>query len=260
MLPPVGRSRRRTRRASGQLAWIPLGSFEEPRLDATSERHLVALPPPPAAPGDPIAALGRDGALGLVVEMASGCPNHWQIGLLRRAVRLGRRVWVFWPEEGLVECVTPERLGSYRRHWLVINFYRFVAEPVMRLAAGPRRISYALGDMPPRAMPGWIVRRMWRMIWPATAAATMAEGDHPPPAGSEEPHVAPMVGTRSAWERCARPARSRKPSRFRRSPPFPISGSRFAAAASISGRTSGRRSSPAAATATPATSRRSWPR
>ena len=58
-----------------------LGSFEEPRLDATSERHLVALPPPPAAPGDPIAALGRDGALGLVVEMASGCPNHWQIGL-----------------------------------------------------------------------------------------------------------------------------------------------------------------------------------
>ena len=89
-----------------------LGTLDEPRLDATSERHLVALPPPAVAPGDPIAALARDGGSGLVVEVATGCPNHRQIGLLRRALRLRRRVWVFWPEEGLVECVTAERLGS----------------------------------------------------------------------------------------------------------------------------------------------------
>ena len=42
-------------------------------------------------------------------------------------------------------------------------------------------------------MPGWIVRRMWRMIWPATAAGTMAEADQPVTGGSAEPHVAPMV-------------------------------------------------------------------
>ena len=140
------------------------GMLEEPRLDATTERHLLALPPPAVAPGNPITALDRDPALGMVVEAASGCPSHRQIRQLGRALELRRRVWVFWPEEGVVECVTPERLGSYRRHWLVINFYRFVAEPVLRVAAGPRRLSYALRDMPPREMPGWIVKRIGRML------------------------------------------------------------------------------------------------
>ena len=78
-----------------------IGTLEEPRLDATSERHLVALPPPVVAPGDPIAALGRDTATGMVVEIASGSPNHRQIRLLRRALALRRRVWVFWPEDSL---------------------------------------------------------------------------------------------------------------------------------------------------------------
>jgi len=162
------------------------GTLEEPRLDATSERHLVALPPPSATPGDPIASLARDTALGIVIEMATGCPSRRQMKLLGRALRLRRRVWVFWPEEGLVECVTPERLGSYRRHWFMINFYRFAAEPVMRWAAGPRRLSYALRDMPPREMPGWIVRRIGRML-SRPAAAT--RGDAP-----ENDHAsAPMV-------------------------------------------------------------------
>jgi hypothetical protein len=151
-----------------------VGTLEEPRLEATSERHLVALPPPAVAPGHPIAALRRDTAAGLVVEMANGCPNHRQIRLLGRALALRRRVWVYWPEEGLVECVTPDRLGSYRRHWLVINFYRFVSEPVMRVVAGPRRLSYALRNMPTREMPGWIVRRIGRMFRPETAVGRSA--------------------------------------------------------------------------------------
>ncbi|PYQ96141.1 MAG: hypothetical protein DMF97_15840, partial [Acidobacteria bacterium] len=173
-----------------------VGTLEEPRLDATSERHLVALPPPVVAPGDPIAALGRDAAPGMVVEIASGCPNHRQIRLLGRALALRRRVWVFWPEEGLVECVTEDRLGSYRRHWLVINFYRFVAEPVMRVVAGPRRLGYALRNMPPREMPGWIVRRIGRMFRPETAVVEAPAADpRSPLVGTAAPQVAqpPMV-------------------------------------------------------------------
>ena len=239
-----------------------LGSFEEPRLDATSERHLVRAAAAPGGAWRSARRAGRDGALGLVVEMASGCPNHWQIGLLRRAVRLGRRVWLFWPEEGAVECVTPERLGSYRRHWLVLILPLHGRACDARWPAGPAaRISYALGDMPPRAMPGWLVKRMLAMIGPATAAPMTGRRRSPSPAGSEEPHRrADAFGTRSAWERCARPARSRRPFRFRRSRRLPIAAVRFAAAASISAPISGRRSFRAAATATPATSRRSWRR
>ena len=171
-----------------------LGTLEEPRLDATSERHLVALPPPPVAPGEPIAVLRRDAALGMVVELDRGCPSHRQIRLLKRAVALGRRVWVYWPEEGLVECVTRERLGSYRRHWLMINVYRLVAEPVTRGAAVPRRLSYALRDMPPREMPGWMVRRVARvMSRPRTATGTASDDGHPSQPGSDTPALPPMV-------------------------------------------------------------------
>ena len=75
------------------------GTLDEPRLDTTSERHLVALPPPSLLAGDPIAALGSDAALGVVVEMTAGSPSRSQIRLLTRALRQRRRAWVFWPEE-----------------------------------------------------------------------------------------------------------------------------------------------------------------
>ena len=137
-----------------------MGALDEPRLDATSERHLVALPPPDTAAADPIAALRRAASLGLVVELAGGCPTRVQLRLLSRVLKLRRRAWVFWPEEGVVECVTWDRLASYHRHRLVSAFYQTLAEPVMRLASGPRRLSYALRDVPPRQMPGWVAKRI----------------------------------------------------------------------------------------------------
>jgi hypothetical protein len=48
------------------------GILEDPRLDATTERHSIALAPPPVAAGDPAAALARDAALGLVIEVGAG--------------------------------------------------------------------------------------------------------------------------------------------------------------------------------------------
>jgi glycosyltransferase involved in cell wall biosynthesis/ubiquinone/menaquinone biosynthesis C-methylase UbiE len=157
-----------------------IGVLHEPRLDATSERHIVAIPTPTVATGHPIAALKRESGVGLVVELGTGCPNRRQLKWLTRTLTLRRRAWIFWPEEGVVECVTPERLASYRRMWLVINFYRLVAEPVRRTVAIPRRLSYAMRDMPTREMPGWIVRRIGRAISRALFAATGASPAQPP--------------------------------------------------------------------------------
>src|SRR5947209_5153107 len=73
------------------------GALVEERLDHTTERHLVALSPPPLAPGDPISALAADASLGLVVALAGGCPNRAELKLLKRGLALQRRVWLHWP-------------------------------------------------------------------------------------------------------------------------------------------------------------------
>jgi hypothetical protein len=39
-----------------------IGTLEEPRLAATSERHLIDLAPPSVAAGDRLAALEQDAA------------------------------------------------------------------------------------------------------------------------------------------------------------------------------------------------------
>jgi glycosyltransferase involved in cell wall biosynthesis/ubiquinone/menaquinone biosynthesis C-methylase UbiE len=140
-----------------------IGVLDEPRLDAAWERHLVALPPPPSAPGEPIGALEQDPSLGMVVEMATGCPERWQLRLLKRGLSCGHRVWVYWPEEGTVEAVTRERISSYERHRFVVAFYRVIAEPIARLVSIPRRLAYALQGMPPRDMPKWIINRLRRV-------------------------------------------------------------------------------------------------
>jgi glycosyltransferase involved in cell wall biosynthesis/ubiquinone/menaquinone biosynthesis C-methylase UbiE len=163
-----------------------IGTLHEPRLAATSGRHMIAIPPPPVAPGNPIAALERDVDAGLVVELGTGCPSHRQMKWLKRALTLQRRTWTFWPEEGVVERITFERLASYRRLWLVIHFYRLVAEPGRRLTSVPRRLSYALRDMPSREMPGWIVRRIKRLI------SVRGERAGPPSIDSASPPDEPM--------------------------------------------------------------------
>src|SRR5213593_2455701 len=115
-----------------------VGSLEDSGLDRTTERHLVILPPPSLTKGHSIAALERDPGLGLVVESLTGCPNRQQLKWLKRALALQRRAWITWPEEGVVECVTTDRLASHGRLRLVIDFYLIVAAPLLRLVSVPR--------------------------------------------------------------------------------------------------------------------------
>jgi len=173
----------------------PGGSFgllEEVRLDDTSERHLIALPPPLLTPGDPIAALTQASDLGLVVALAGGCPNRAEMRLLKRGLELGRRTWLHWPEEGAVEVATWERLQSYRRHWLVINLYQSVIERLLTLIRWPMRVSMTMHDLPSREMPGWVARQVVRALqWPVTRWRARARDDAPSEGAGAAPP--PMV-------------------------------------------------------------------
>src|SRR5579872_3737846 len=141
-----------------------LGTLDEARLDATTDRHRVALPPPELGAGEPLARLVQDSQLGLVVALAGGSPNRAELGLLARGLSMGRRVWLHWPEEGVVEVATRERLESYRRHWLVINLYQSVAERILDVIRLPMRVSLAMRDMPSREMPKWVLKRAMRVL------------------------------------------------------------------------------------------------
>src|SRR5262249_7874350 len=143
-----------------------MGTLEDPRLEATTERHRISLPPPPMsapAPGDPLTSLARNTTLGgLVLEMAAGCPNAKQLKMLGCAAGLGRGGLAYWPGGGAVECITPERLASYRRHAFAVTLYKYVGEPFVRVASIPRRIRYVLRDVPLRDLPKWAVLRLER--------------------------------------------------------------------------------------------------
>jgi glycosyltransferase involved in cell wall biosynthesis/ubiquinone/menaquinone biosynthesis C-methylase UbiE len=197
---------------SGQI-----GSLVEERLDDTTERHLIALPPPPLSTGDPFAALAADPDAGLVVALGGGCPTRSELTLLRRGLDLERRVWLHWPEEGAVECATRERLESYRRHWLVINLYQSVVEPLLDVVRLPMRLSLAMQGMPSRDMPKFLIKRAVRRLGlrrtdPAVAPAGAA------PAGDASARATPPAMVRHA----KRLAALREARRVAKPIPFPM--------------------------------------
>jgi glycosyltransferase involved in cell wall biosynthesis/ubiquinone/menaquinone biosynthesis C-methylase UbiE len=105
---------------------LRLAVVDEPRLDATTERHgldLVTMPYEPQAPA--LDALGRDASLqGLVIEMDRGYAGRSHLRLAARALALGRRVWLYWPGERTVECLDRDRLGGFRRLWAMATLHK----------------------------------------------------------------------------------------------------------------------------------------
>ena len=105
---PAARASRGRRMRSLYLAPTGLlGVVDDPRLDATTERHKMDMTAQPYEPqGHPITALARDENLkGLVLEMYTGWPGRDRLTIAGSALDLGRRVWVYWPGESAVECV-----------------------------------------------------------------------------------------------------------------------------------------------------------
>ena len=148
---------------------------DDPRLAATTERHKMALVvKETGVVGSPAAVLARDPQFaGLIIEMYVGWAGRDRLSMIRATLRLGRRVWLYWPEEDAVECVDGEKLSSLWHHWLFVTLaHRW--QPVLRLW---RRALSAWQSLPKRRLPGMVLRRLWRMVAPASEAPTPASSE-----------------------------------------------------------------------------------
>lgn len=124
--------------------WGALSSVDDPRLDATTERHKIDIAPQPLhETGTVPEILARDARWqGLILEMHTGWPGRNRLDIASKALSHGRRVWIHFPEEQAVEVVDAERLQSHRRHWWFITTgftmrrtAAFVAHALGRIAA-----------------------------------------------------------------------------------------------------------------------------
>ncbi|MDZ4730695.1 MAG: glycosyltransferase family 4 protein [Xanthomonadales bacterium] len=97
------------------------GEIHDPLLADCSERHRLKLAPTQyRLISDAKAALSEP-CVGIVIEMIYGWPSRAHLQLARQALRLGRRAFFYWPREEAVEHIDDERLGSYRRLWLLVH-------------------------------------------------------------------------------------------------------------------------------------------
>lgn len=117
------------------------GVFSDARLARLTERHHIALLPPPMLPAPrPLRALANGDALdGAVIELHRGLPDPSQLRLARRILAAGRRGYFYWPEESAIECVDADRLRSFWRHLLFahgIGSIRRVRETIKRPERG----------------------------------------------------------------------------------------------------------------------------
>jgi glycosyltransferase involved in cell wall biosynthesis/ubiquinone/menaquinone biosynthesis C-methylase UbiE len=105
------------------------GVLDVPSLDTFSERHKIALAPPPLRPtSDLLAELQRADCTGAVLEMNEGCPGRIYLRLTSRLLKTGYRVFFYWPREQAVELIDRERLWSYWRLWGMVKVARRVFE------------------------------------------------------------------------------------------------------------------------------------
>src|SRR4051812_28097843 len=100
-----------------------IGWTDQPQLVPTSERHRLRIERPAlsSVENDPLTAAA--GADGIVLEMWLGWPAFRHLRLASRALRRGRRVWAYWPNEEAIECVDRDWLASGWRHWFLASCY-----------------------------------------------------------------------------------------------------------------------------------------
>src|SRR3954470_10863327 len=119
-----------------------IGSFTDERRDDATERHKMALQPPPLQRvGDVAAEIDRLGAdAGVVLALKTGFLTRAQMRIAARTLNRGRRVWLFWPAEDVVECVDRERLKSFHRLWMAVIAFERLVGPVARTKQRLKRV------------------------------------------------------------------------------------------------------------------------
>ena len=151
-------------RPSAELAVV-----DDRRLDATTERHKMALTAVTHTEQDyAVKVLERDPSFGgLILEMDSGFASRYDLMNCGRALKLQRRAWLYWPEEQALECVDRERLASLWRHWMfivaivkvrgvVIPARQWVERQIGRLMRAPRKTYNWVKEQIPEE---WLLRR-----------------------------------------------------------------------------------------------------
>jgi glycosyltransferase involved in cell wall biosynthesis/SAM-dependent methyltransferase len=94
-----------------------VGSFQDPRLSSTTERHKLPIQRPAMRRNvDARHEVAECDARGIVIEMQEGWASTRQLALTRAALDRSMRVWFYWPGECAIEVVDRERVDSWRHH------------------------------------------------------------------------------------------------------------------------------------------------
>ena len=121
-----------------------VGVLEGASLENSTERHRVdGIKIPILSPNsDVLGEVLKNGSAGLVVEMYRGSPDRAHILLAKKVLKLGRKVWFFWPEEMAMECVDAERVSTYLKLWMAVTPVRVLRRLAPRVYRGTIPESY----------------------------------------------------------------------------------------------------------------------
>jgi glycosyltransferase involved in cell wall biosynthesis/ubiquinone/menaquinone biosynthesis C-methylase UbiE len=124
--------------------WL-VGVFGDDRLIQFTERHKIQLNLPSLqAITDPFQELERRQNIeGVVIGLQRGWLGWTHLRLAQKALRLNRRVWLYWPKEEAIERIDEERLQSHWRHLFVIQGYKAL-RPLQAVSKSALREHYRL--------------------------------------------------------------------------------------------------------------------
>jgi glycosyltransferase involved in cell wall biosynthesis/SAM-dependent methyltransferase len=131
--------------------------FNTDALSETTERHQLTLNiGDVSGPVDPLQQIDRhQGLAGVVMGLRAGLLDRARLQLAAGVLSRGLRLWVYWPDERVVECIDRERLSSLSRHRTALIALERVGSPLHRLMSSWERLRPALhwiyrGEFPVR--------------------------------------------------------------------------------------------------------------
>ena len=121
------------------------GTFVDERLADATDRHKLPIVVPAVGPAADLVRLAtRNGIAGAVLSLERGILIRAQLSFLAAVLAAGKRTWLYWPKEGVVEAVNAERLGSLRRHRWALLAHERILVPLRGMKRRWRRLPVAL--------------------------------------------------------------------------------------------------------------------